>query len=102
MAKWKKSTLYGDYKDPLQNHKFDDQLVLNTNTNELKVYKKLANRLNEAKWYFGKHIGSKRVELIQRINRKANDKRHLIKDYISFTKENKETKETENNTDENQ
>lgn len=39
MAKWTKTTPYGDYKDPLQNHKFDGQLILNPNTNKLGIYK---------------------------------------------------------------
>lgn len=82
MANWIKTTPYGDYKDPLQNHKFDDQLVFNSKTLKLEVYNKIKNILHEAKWYYGKHIGSKKLGNIIALNRKVNDKRHLIKDYV--------------------
>ena len=44
MAKWKKTTPYGDYKDPLQNHKFDGQLLFDKDGNFKGVYKKLQAR----------------------------------------------------------
>lgn len=86
MAKWVKTTPYGDYRDPLQNHKFDDQLVLNPKSNKLEVYNRSKNILHEARWYFGKHIGSKRLANVIALNRKANSKRHLIKEYVNNSK----------------
>lgn len=90
MAKWTKPTPYGDYRDPLQNHKFDNQLILNPNTKKLEVYNKLGNILHEVKWYFGKHIGSKKLSRVKAVNRMTNTKRHLIKNYIDSNKESKE------------
>jgi len=81
MAKWVKTSPYGDYKDPLQNHKFDDQLVINSKTGKLEVYDKNKNILHEASWYFGKHIGSKKLSNVMAFNRRANEKRHHAKEY---------------------
>ena len=87
MAKWVKTTPYGDYRDPLQNHKFDGDLHFkNRKCEELKVITRLSNILHEARWYFGKHIGSKRLANVIALNRKANSKRHLIKEYVNNSK----------------
>ena len=87
MAKWIKTTPYGDYRDPLQNHKFDGELhFTNANDNTIKVCSKIKNTLHEAKWYYGKHIGSKRLANVIALNRKANSKRHLIKEYVNNSK----------------
>lgn len=93
MAKWTKTSSYGDYRDSLQNHKFDDWLVLNTKTNKLVRYDKLANTLHQARWFFGKHIGSKPLANIVSIIRKSNIPRANIKKYIRDinNSENKDT-----------
>ena len=88
MAKWNKTSPWGDYKDFLQNHKFDDQLIFNPNTNKLEVFNRNGNILHEAKWYFGKHIGSKKLANVMYINKKANTKRALIKKAIKESEEN--------------
>ena len=96
MAKWIKTTPYGDYKDPLQNHKFDGDLHFkNGESEELKVITRLSNILHEARWYFGRHIGSKRLANVIALNRKANSKRHLIKEYVNNSK-----RESENTSEE--
>ena len=93
MAKWTKTSSYGDYRDPLQNHKFDDWLVFNTKTNKLVKCDKLAARIHEARWFFGKHIGSKPLTNIINISSKPNTLRAKIKKYIRDINdsENKDT-----------
>lgn len=88
MANWMKTTPYGDYRDPLQNHKFDGQLLFDKEGRFKGVYKKLKNILHEASWYYGKHIGSKKLSNIKALNRKANSTRHLVKSYVRNKKEN--------------
>jgi hypothetical protein len=100
MAKWKKTSPYGDYRDPLQNHKFDDNLIFNPKTKKYQVYDSLANILHEAKWFFGKHIGGKKLKNVQYINRKSNKARAEMKKYVN--KNETETNKTETNADENQ
>lgn len=87
MANWVKTTPYGDYRDPLQNHKFDDQLVFNANTNKFEVYNRIKNILNEAKWFFGRHIGSKKLYRIQALNKRANMTKRLVKEYVNNEKQ---------------
>jgi hypothetical protein len=83
MANWVKTSPYGDYKDPLQNHKFDDKLIFNPKTNSFEVYDYINNIRHEAKWYYGKHIGSKKLYRIQALNRRANSTKGFVKNYIS-------------------
>ena len=89
MAKWNKTSPWGDYKDFLQNHKFDGDLHFTSEKDStLKVYTRISNILHEARWYFGKHIGSKKLANVMHINRKANTKRALIKKAIKESEEN--------------
>lgn len=93
MAKWKKTSPYGDYKDPLQNHKFDGDLHFTSEKDStLKVYTRISNILHEAKWYFGKHIGSKKLSNIIAFNRKTNSTRAAIKKAVN--KENNASEES--------
>jgi len=93
MAKWKKTSPWGDYKDPLQNHKFDGDLHFTSEKDStLKVYTRISNILHEAKWYFGKHIGSKKLSNIIAFNRKANSTRAAIKKAVN--KENNASEES--------
>lgn len=93
MSKWTKTSPYGDYRDPLQNHKFDDCLIFNPKTKKFEVYRKLDNLFNEAKWFFGKHIGSKKLSKIKSINRRSYTKKSLIKTIIENNKKSENTSE---------
>jgi hypothetical protein len=101
MAEWVKSTPYGDYKDFLQNHKFDDQLVYNVNTKKFVVYNKVKNILHAAKWYFGKHIGSKKLSRVAAINKQFNKQISQIKKSVNKIKENLKNNENAENISNN-
>ena len=64
MAARKVKSLYGDYRDPLQNHKFDSQLILDKKTNTWIPRTSLSNILHNAKRFYGKHVGSKKLQNI--------------------------------------
>lgn len=60
----------GDYRDPMQNHKFNGQLVLNKKTNIWVPRTSLSNILHDAEKFYGKHVGSKKLQnLLWTINR---------------------------------
>ena len=100
MAKWTKTTPYGDYKDPLQNNKFNKDLhFTNHNDSTLKVFSSIGNILHEAKWYFGKHIGSKKLSNVKALNKKTRAKRSLIKKFVE--EENKQNKNVQENVSSN-
>ena len=45
---WTKTSPWGDYKDPLQNHKFDGDLhFINKDSNEVKVFTRIVTLLKE-------------------------------------------------------
>lgn len=80
MAKWIKTSPYGDYKDPKQNHKDVD-------------YSSQKNRLIKnryVKFLFGKHIGSKKLTNILSVLKKAN---YNIAKMATVVKDNKTNKE---------
>lgn len=100
MAKWIKTTPYGNYRDPLQNHKFTKDLhFTNHNNATLKIFSGIGNILHEAKWYFGKHIGSKKLSNVKALNNKAKAKRSLIKAFVE--EENQQNKNVQENVSSN-
>ena len=86
---WIKTSPWGDYKDPLQNHKFDGDLhFINKDSNEIKVFTRISNILHEARWHFSKHIGSKKLANVMALNRKANSIRAIVKKAVQEEKLN--------------
>ena len=62
MAKWTKKTSYGDYNDPLQNHKFDGELHFkDAESKTVIVRTKQHELLHQCRVLMshGKHVGSK-------------------------------------------
>ena len=62
MAKWVKRTSYGDYRDPLQNHKFDNAIKFYDNDNKIVSFvTKQHTMLHQSRTLgiHGKHVGSK-------------------------------------------
>ena len=62
MAKWAKVTPYGDYSDPLQNHKFDKEMhFVDDKMKIVTVRTKQHELLHQCRVLFthGKHVGSK-------------------------------------------
>ena len=99
MAKWKKNTPYGDYRDPLQNHKFD---IVVTNKEGEVVSVKNAHKIliNQARYCFDKHAGSKRLKNLLSVIKKSDNIRGLIKTFNAkseainkYLEEQKEIKE---------
>jgi hypothetical protein len=80
MAKWKKSTPYGDYKDPLQNHKFD--IVVTDKYGEViraeNAHKVLVNQVRNC---YGKHVGSKKLKNLLSFTTKSDNIKGLIKTF---------------------
>ena len=96
MAKWVKKSSYGNYRDPVQNHKFDDWLVFNTKTKKLVKVDKLANMINAARWFFGKHIGSKPLDRIRYTRRIPKISKAKLKRFIESIKNNETSIEASN------
>ena len=92
MAKWVKREAWGNYKDPLQNHKFDGQLITveKDGNKEIIVCNKLGNLFHEAKWYFGKHIGSKKISNIKSVVKRVNNRNAILKKITKQIKKNQE------------
>ena len=62
MANWVKTTPYGDYKDPLQNHKFDGEMQFpDDKLRIIAVRTKQHELLHQCRTLMthGKHVGSK-------------------------------------------
>lgn len=89
MAKWIKKTDYGDYRDPLQNHKFDGELLFDKKGNFIRVNRYMENIQSQLKYYYGKHLGSKSLwKMLNTIKRI-----HIVSSKTNQIKEveNKET-----------
>lgn len=88
---WTKTSPWGDYRDPLQNHKFDGELhFVNKDCTEVRVYNRIRNILHEARWHYGKHIGSKKLGNIIAFNRQVNSTRAAVKKAVAASKQNEE------------
>jgi len=62
MAKWIKKAPYGDYKDPLQNHKYDGEIQFKDEKNKVIIIRtRLHELLHQCRTIgtHGKHVGSK-------------------------------------------
>ena len=63
-AKWVKTSPYGDYTDPLQNHKYDGMMIFNKNSfSKDSSFNRIESTdmlIHQARYYYGKHIGSKK------------------------------------------
>lgn len=80
MAKWKKNTPYGDYRDPLQNHKFD--IVVTDKDGEV-IHAENAHKVlvNQVRNCYGRHVGSKRLKNLLSFVKKSDNIRSLIKTF---------------------
>jgi len=88
MAKWKKTSSYGDYRDPLQNHKFDT-IVTNKEEDIILAENKHSSLIRQARWYYGKHIGSKKKTNLLNFISKGSNIRKILKTFKKKTGEDK-------------
>ena len=82
MANWKKTTPYGDYSDPLQNHKFDKDLhFTNEELHTVIIRTKRHEILHQCRTLgtHGKHVGSKPIKTLLGALRKVSEAGELYK-----------------------
>ena len=102
MAKWIKSTPYGDYKDPLQNHKFDGDLHFrDENSMIVTVRTKRHELLHQCRTLgtHGKHIGSKTYKQLIGPLRRVNKARAAYNKMLKALENNNKQDNVSENTD---
>lgn len=92
MAKWEKTTPYGDYKDLLQNHKQTTGLYFDVENKRVLCIPNMHRLLIQVRalGLVGKHIGSKPVSRLKNHLRAANRRNEIL----SRLKEQFKTQET--------
>ena len=86
MANWVKTTPYGDYDDPLQNHKFDGEMqFLDDKLRIIAVRTRQHELLHQCRTLLthGKHVGSKPHRRLKNALRSISKAREL---YVNMLK----------------
>lgn len=99
MAKWSKATVYGDYKDPLQNNKFNKELHFrDEDTHTVIIRTRLHELLHQCRVLGtrGKHVGSKPHRNLISPLKRLNKSRESFNKFVENLKQQEKVSDTDN------